>query len=63
MCGVYCPNCKRYLSVSKFQRRDDRNSLYKWCSDCMISGGRSEDYPPEKDQGGGRIYVSVEELE
>jgi len=63
MCKKVCTNCKKELPIEKFYRRDDRDSFYAWCSDCMISGGREVDYPPKKEHGSGRIYVSLRELD
>jgi len=58
-----CNCCGRFLNISNFNIRHDRNSIYSWCSGCLIEQARTTDYPSERDRGGGRIQFEDEEFD
>lgn len=51
-----CSHCKKIKPSAKFLKRQDRESFYSWCTDCMKKRGRTVEYPKIKDRGYGVIY-------
>jgi len=51
----HCDCCKRWLDIRNFLKREDREGYYSWCFDCMKERGRTGDYPPLRERGGGTI--------
>ena len=33
----YCSKCRRWLDISKFEIRNDRDATYSWCKACCKS--------------------------
>ena len=60
MCGVWCSNCKKLLSVADFDKRDDSPGLMAFCRTCCIEQGRTPDYPPKDERGYGRFVRNWE---
>lgn len=59
-----CICCGRFLSISNFNIRHDRNSgTYSYCSGCLVEQARTTDYPPKEWRGGGRIEFFDEEFD
>jgi len=50
-----CESCSRWLEITEFLKREDREGYYSWCFGCMKEKGRSGDYPPLRKRGGGTI--------
>ncbi len=58
-----CSCCGRLLDSSNFYVREDCDSLYAWCKDCMVKNARTTDYPSESKRGCGRIQFFDEDFD
>ena len=52
-----CEHCRRWLEITEFLLREDRNGRYEWCISCMREQGRDKDYPMLTKRGGGNIEL------
>lgn len=57
-----CRQCHQLKSNADFYEREDRPALYAFCKSCMDKEGRSVDFPPVEEQGGGVLYVNYSSL-
>ena len=52
-----CELCNRFLEITEFLQREDRNGRYEWCVSCMKEQGREQNYPKQSKRGGGNLEL------